>query len=292
MTISRIFPKKYYKYIVILVVVALLFSPPVIIESLWLREAINSGHSILFVLLSFVLYSQVNVRRPQSRPVIKYLFVIITCFIVGVMIELLQTAVHREASLDDLYGNSFGIMAGICLHAAIDQQSAHRRKIIAALFVISSMSFLLAGMAPLIQLSWHYLERKNAFPVIVDLESNWSTSFVHHDKGDYPGLSIIEPEPDWSGYRTLKLSLQSNNKTDIDLVVRIHDRAHTQEYIDRFNMKLTIAPGFNEIHIPVKDIRNGPAERELSMNHISGVILYSSKTDEWKKISVSNISLK
>ncbi|MCK4709774.1 MAG: hypothetical protein KAU21_14230 [Gammaproteobacteria bacterium] len=279
-----------YKTIILVAVVVLLFAP-VRADNFWWREAINSGHTVLFVFLSLVIYSQLKARTPDSNILIIYLYVLVIGLLLGVVIEVLQTLVQREASLNDLYRNFLGIMTGLCLLAVFTLKNIRHQKIIAVLLILTSAGFLLLGLTPLMRLSWHYLERASAFPVIMDFDSNWSSSFMHYDTGKYPGISVIEPEPDWSDYRTLYFSVYSVNQDDINLILRVHDKMHSHELSDRFNMKLLIQPGFNEFQIPLNAIQYGPLGRDLDLKCIMGIILFSSKQEEWVQVEVSNISL-
>ncbi len=79
-----------------------------------------------------------------------------------------------------------------------------------------SLGFLFLGSASLFQISWHYIQRAQAFPVILEFNAAWSNSFVHFDKTEmepssdkaggnnhlfhirfsaarFPGVSVIEP---------------------------------------------------------------------------------------------------
>jgi hypothetical protein len=280
-----------YKTIIFACIIALLFSPPVQIDSLWWRELINSGHTVLFIFLSIIFYWQIKAIAPDTNVLIIYLCVIVLAVLLGIVIEALQTMVHREASLNDIYRNFYGVMTGICLHACYAVINKHHNKLIAVLVITGSAGFLLTGMLPLMRMSWHYVERANAFPVVMNFESDWAASFIQYNKGVFPGVSIIEPEPDWSGFHALHLRINSVNEHDIKLALRVHDKRHNQDYSDRFNIKLSTHPGFNEYLIPLDEIRHGPTERELDLKSIAGIILFSDKGEEWMKIKVSNISL-
>lgn len=280
----------YFKYLILGTIALLLFLPPVHVDSLWWRELINSGHTILFVFLSFYVLSLIMVKVPDTNVVIKYLCVLLICFLAGVVIEVLQTLVHREASLKDIYGNLFGILAGLFLYAGTRSTIKQHGKI-AGLLVITAASFFVAGMAPLIGISIYCLERANAFPVIYDVDSTWSPIFTRYTKGKYPGISVIEPEADWSEYKRLNIIVHSTNKKDTKLVVRVNDKRHNKEYYDRFNLALFVQTGLNKIQIPVADIRKGPADRELDLTNIAAVILYSRKLEEWAEIHVGSIYL-
>ena len=283
------FRKNFYTSILVVVVLALLFSP-VQANNLWWREAQNSGHVILFIFFAFVIYSQVKVKLPLVKTPLVYSFVLVIGFLLGVAIEILQTLAQRDSSLNDLYGNFLGTVTGLCIIATYSLIKAQKTKT-AVVTIICAASFLLLGMAPLIQLSWHYMERDKAFPVIVDFDSSWSKSFVKYHKGSYPGVSIVETEPDWSGYQGLRLNIYSSSKQIIDINLRVHDSVHDQQQFDRFNMKLKIQPGFNEFLVPISVIKQGPAGRVLDITNIAGIILFGHQWSEWQRLELSVISL-
>jgi hypothetical protein len=304
----------FYRNTVLVAIVALLFfSVPA--NNLWWREAVNSGHTLLFIFLSFVIYHQIRARARFPNTLIIYLYVLILGLLLGAVIEALQTLVQREASISDMYKNFLGIMTGLCLISAFNLKNVHYQNLTRFLFVFVGAGFLMLGMMPLMQLSWHYIERKSAFPVIIDFDANWSSSFIHlnnaemlklpnstqkkNDKlhlvrfgqGEYPGVSIIEPEPNWSGYHQLRLKVFSMNEHDINLTMRVHDKMHNQDYSDRFNKKLVIHPGLNKLEITLNQIQHGPLNRELDLTNIAGVILFSSEQEQQLRFYVSNLIL-
>jgi len=114
---------------------------------------------------------------------------------------------------------------------------------------------------------------------------------VRFNPGEYPGISVIEPEPDWSGYRSLRLDVFSANKNGLILVLRVHDDRHNQQFLDRFNMRLQIRPGMNEIDIPLRQIALAPRGRKMDMTNIAGVVLYMVGLNEPVELEIGNIFL-
>ncbi len=292
-----------------LIVVSLLFMP-LAAGNLWWREVFNSGHVILFLFISFVLYFRLSAIYRFSNSVIIYLVVLVTCLLLGVAIEMLQGLLQRETSVDDLYRNFFGIISGLGL-VSLRRQKIRSNKILMGMF---SIGFLLLGSGSLFQISWHYIQRAQAFPVILEFNAEWSNSFVRFNKtemepssdkaGDnnhlfrirfaaarFPGVSVIEPEPDWSAYRKLRFKVASGHNGNIDLILRIHDINHDHRYQDRFNRKLIIHPGLNEIVISLAQIEKGPLNRDLDLTNIAGLILFLSKVEKSQLLEISNIYL-
>jgi hypothetical protein len=93
--------------------------------------------------------------------------------------------------------------------------------------------------------------------------------------GAYPGIGIVEPHPDWTGYRVLVITIVSDLRVPLPIAVRVHDAAHDQRYEDRFNRALTVAPGINRFRIALDDIRRAPDGREMDMRRIRGVLLFA-----------------
>ena len=292
-----------------LIIVSLLFMP-LAADNLWWREVFNSGHVILFLFISFVLYFQLSATLRFSNSAIIYLIVLVTGLLLGVTIELLQGLLQREASVDDLYRNFFGIISGLGM-VSLRHQTLLPNKI---LMLIFSLGFLLLGTCSLFQISGHYIQRANAFPVILDFNEGWFNSFVRFnraemevysgkaddnhrlfrirfDAGRYPGVAIIEPVPDWSAYSNLRFKVVSGHDKNMDLFVRIHDRKHDHNYQDRFNQKLIIHPGLNEVVIPLAQIEKGPLNRDLDLANIAGLIIFMSKVEKSQLLEISNIYL-
>jgi len=292
-----------------LIIVSLLFMP-LATANLWWREVFNSGHVILFLFISFALYFRLSATFHFSSSTIIYLVVLLTCLLLGIAIEVLQGLLQREASVDDLYRNFFGIISGLGL-VSLTRQKLFRHKILMGIFCLG---FLLPGSYPLFQISWHTIQRANAFPVILDFNAGWSASFVRFNRtevalssvktgdkdqlfrirfeaGSFPGVSVIETVPDWSSYRRLRFKVASAYSENMDLFVRIHDNKHDQNYRDRFNQQLNIHPGLNEIVIPLAQIEKGPRKRDLDLTNITGLIIFMSKVEKPQLLEISNIYL-
>ena len=303
-----------YLSAIILVVAIGLLIVPLPTNNLWWHEATNTGHTIVFAIISVIVYYQIYTNTRFSNKLLLYFFVLVICMSLGVLIEVLQDLVHRESSLNDVYRNFYGIMMALCLIAVINAKEIQYQKSIIVLIVLASLSFFLLGLTPLIKLSWSYIERDKAFPVILDFNANWSSSFIRFNnaeikknsklqknndgryqiwfnQGKYPGLSVIEPEPDWSAYRILKVTVFSIYKNNINLVLRVHDKKHNYNHSDRFNKSLLVQPGLNIFEIELSDIEKGPVNRKLDLTKVAGLIIFSSGLKESRQLELSNIAL-
>jgi hypothetical protein len=233
---------------------------------------------------------------------------------VAVLTELGQQLTHRESSVADVVRDLAGILIGLGCYAYTDPDftvlSKQKYHALRSSTFIFSGSLVVASLFPLLHLAVAYVQRDDAFPVIIDFQAGWISPFlrldqamltlaaapdtlasnsghtgqqqVHQltlDPGKYPGISIIEPYPDWSEYKTLVLDLYSMQSHSMTLVLRIHDSHHNQEHSDRFNQALTVKPGNNRFRIPLTGVEHAPAGRQMDMRHVENIMLFAADID-------------
>ena len=226
-----------------------LFLVPMPTGNLWWREALNSSHTIVFGIISFAISYRLSISKQFSNKIIMYFVVFIMAMVLGFIVEILQGLTSRDVDLSDILRNMVGILAGLCFASVVHQKNMlHRRAM--ALYLLIGSCLLLTGFYPLMQLSWHYYERSQAFPALTGFDEQWMTSFIRFNnaevisgldavrgkntglhrlqfnQGDYPGLSVIEPEPDWSKYSSLRIIIFSRYDKSTNLVLRVHDKLH------------------------------------------------------------------
>lgn len=278
---------------------------------LW-RELQNSGHTFLFILVAILILlllrdaSKVFWRTPFKL----YTATFSISLLIAVTIELMQLITHGDANKMDIVRDLAGIVVGLGLYASIDPElqtyGAKTGKRMRIGVVTLSFFVFTVSMFPLSFLSASYVQRGNAFPVVVDLTMNWMQPFlrlknasiilsegkktkiddevlftrVEFKHGNYPGISIIETFPDWSAYKALTITVYSKLSQPFNLVLRIHDDQHNYAYSDRFNTTLTINNGTNHFNILLEDIKKAPASREMNMMRIKEITLFSAQPVE------------
>ena len=254
-------------------------------NTLWWRQVANSGHVIVFLLLSLVLSSYLGYPASFTTRAKSYAAIIIAGMLIGIGVELIQYQTGREASLVDLLTNFLGLISGLCLVEALRLIASPKYRWVSFVLVLTSLGLIVICIMPLLFLSASYIERNKAFPVIADFEADWTavftsfnkTSLVANDEyepdairrvrfepAEYPGISIVEPVPDWSEYDRVVFTLYSNYDHIIKLTVRIHDVTHNQLQSDRYNTSLTVEPGMNMYQILLKDVEQAPLNRAMA----------------------------
>ena len=148
----------------------------------------------------------------------------------GALTEVAQIPTGRDASWMDLRSDVLGAAGFLGLYAAFDHRL--RPAAIRAIGAVVGLSFLAIHSIPLVVAANAYLHREQAFPVLADFSQRIDPYFIVPQRavldleplppqwarqpgeqamrvtfavGPWPGVDFAEPEPDWSGYRTLEI---------------------------------------------------------------------------------------
>lgn len=157
------------------------------------------------------------------------------------------------------------------------------------------------GLQSLGECIYDYWRRDRSRPTLLSATERWGRRFFWIDEGivvgkvpapkrwpsdgdqvlwqlilpdniEYPGFGVYEPTPNWSGYETLAIDLESLEDVPVQLFVRIHDKHHDDHYTDRFHQQFTVNPGFQTLRLPLQELtqpmKNG---RTLDLAKIEGI---------------------
>ncbi len=268
----------------------------------------DAGHTPLFGGVALAVLGLLRARaRGASDRALRWRAFLLTVA-VGAVTELLQVFQgNREPSLNDLVRDGAGAAAFLLLlrwrHPVPGPggpRTIRRRPWMAW----SAGVLLLAASAANLGLTTAaYVARDRAMPLLAAFDGAWwerwfletqdssltaqtsppgvdaslAESLARLDlrPGTYPGIGIVEPHPDWSGYRRLVITIVSDLDAPLPVAVRVHDAAHDQRYEDRFNRVLTVVRGVNRFAIALDEIRHAPDRREMDMRRIRGVLLFA-----------------
>jgi len=277
-------------------------------DSLLWRELQNTGHTPLFGVIALATLGILRNVHPVAgnRPLVGYSMAGIASLAVAFLSEFGQLLTYRDPSVSDMIRDLAGVTVGLGIAAGFDPRMKSfwhkQRHGSRAATIVLSGCLLAVSLFPLAHLATAYGQRNGAFPVVIDFKAHWSKPFLQlkHatltrdiapatwtpvseqrlarlviNRARYPGVSMVEPYPDWSGFETLTLVIYSPLSQSFDLVLRIHDKLHNQAYADRFNQKLTVTPGENRFRIPLPAIRNAPVGRDMDMTRITDVTLFA-----------------
>jgi len=265
-------------------------------------ESHDFAHVVVFGIVGLVLARTLRVLPPRTRP---WAYVVMASLAVGggfgLLTEIVQQRMGGFVSYGDvardLLGTALGSGAAIALERATPPAGR-------ALLWIVVISGLLAAAVPLGNALLDYRARATLFPVLLDpgaprglafargfgrtvtavaLPGEWQAVDggaeralqVRIDSGQWPGLTLSEPAPDWRGWRLLVVDLVNPDDAPLTLQLRINDRDHDHSYDDRYNVSIELPPrSRRRVEFPVADIERAPRGRRMALDRIAKLIVF------------------
>ncbi len=236
-------------------------------SKLWLETLFDWLHVPVFALVAIGLFHALGHWRPNVNKAILAFF---ACVVLAVLSEAAQIPTRRDASWEDIISNIIGAAIGLL---AIPTSSRRLRlKIVSR--TVAVMLFAVSCL-PLFHVASTYAERDRVFPVIYN--GFWPT---HEAFMSQRGMAIHfrNVYPDWRDYEELAIDIEVRSMEPFQLTVRVHDEDHlrgSQPHSDRYNRYFVLDPGRTVIGIPLGEIAQGPADRQLDLASIDGLVLFS-----------------
>jgi len=154
------------------------------------------------------------------------------------------------------------------------------------------------------------------FPLLSDFETPFEVDRWQHEKplrlertitrhgetslrvqlttSKYSTASLRYFHHDWSGYDAFNFSLFNTGNDTVMMTCRINDIQHYklgQNYHDRFNRRIYLAPGWNDFKIPLAEIINAPKSRKMDIHQINLICFFSMSLAEPRNIYIDHIYL-
>lgn len=265
-------------------------------NTLFWGAVFDAGHPPMFGVFALVAVILVSRWRGDGRA--SYLLAFGMSLGLGIVAELLQALGSTGASAGDVVRDAIGSTAFLLGYAAFDRKRGR------TVLLLLAGAILFSAYVPIVATFRAYSQRDAAFPVIFNFDAPWQQRFLERrlcdvlphgrlvlQPGEYPGLVIGEPYPDWNGWGHLTFRVSSSLSGPVSLVVRIDDIHHNNEHWDRFNRAFTIRPGVNAISIPVADIGAAPRRRAFDLSHVRRILLFVPALNESLTLEVSELRL-
>ena len=286
--------KWYYGLLILLSILLFVGGPDVnshrVVQQVW-----NSGHIVLFAGFVWLLLHLPVLEKRQWYECL--LITTVFCLTLGLIIEFLQLLVGRSFEMKDLLNDLLGGYLGFLVFTV---RQFWRHQMIRGLMFLLMSGIVTWGVWPVAVNALDELKMNDDFPVLADFEtpfelSRWKSNFsdlsivtdhvrdglksmrVDIGLGQYPGVSLAYFVSDWQGFKWLKFSIFNASAESHSIELKIFDEEHKLrglKYKDRYNRKLVLKPGMNDLLISVDEVKLAPAEREMNLGDIAGVSLF------------------
>lgn len=277
------------------------------------RTVFEIGHVPLFGCAGLLMLRLVQLLRGSPAPAaVDLLIAVLATTVLSLATEALQVfQPGRDANVGDAAKNLVGVVSFLAIVAALRpalwQGLGKDGPIAARLVLAGAVLTLLLALAPLLGVAWHYAQRAAAVPVVADFTRSWQRPFLSLGRSElervrapdgwremegrqvsrltfldapWPGITVREPWPDWSGYGMLEFQVWSELDQPVELVLRVDDTHRERAHADRFNGSFIVVPGLNDFSVPLETIASGPRDRELDLRHVSQFVLFSRRPGE------------
>lgn len=282
---------------------------PDVYSSVLLNNLWNYGHVIFFAaaLLLAVLIRPIPFGRA-------WLWIVLAIFILGVLIEFVQNFIGRDASWSDIAHNILGAFIALCW----GQRATGSRYLLIGLRVLSVI--LMAPMmwlsAQLIYSNW---QMRTQFPLINSFETryelrqlanigahvSWSKSSNYASSGEfslavkltadpYSGIKWVGRYGDWSRYSFFAVDVYNPSEEEMQVVLKIADLQHdrgSNALDDRFNHRISLNPGWNNLRVAMDEIRNAPARRKMRIDEVNCLEIFAINLPKPQVIYIDNLRL-
>ena len=270
------------------------------------RTIENAGHLPVFFLITLglliVLRSDFKIEGARQ-----YLYAGLLGTGLGLISEIIQRPLSRDASWEDVFSDVAGTLTAIALYALFDRRTRIARGTRVFAFAVA-LCCIVFYLAPLVRMATAYMHRNSQFPVLADFRSDGDLVWIVGDgvnraierdalavefaRPRYPGIALYEPFPDWRGYQALVIDLENPDDSPFRLTVRVHDRGHSEAYTDRFNRQIDLAPRARRtIRIPLVEIERAPKSRLMNMRHISDIRLFRNRPEGAGRLRIYSLRL-
>ncbi len=259
----------------------------------------DSLHGLAFFVFTLIIFRLALPRLGVYRAA---LFAAAASLLAGPAGELAQWLNGQEYSLRDIGQDALGTAAALCLMIGRHGRREGRLRSDRARAVTAGGGFLLVVvLAPVVWWTWVLAARSAAAPVIADFEGAWETALItagervatpagwpaagHYllrvetPARRYAGVQFRDPYPHWGGFSELRFVAAAGDGASHELTLRVHDEAHDNRFVDRFNRSFAIGPEPREYCVPITDIANAPDGRRMELAAIAGMTFFLIDTE-------------
>lgn len=262
----------------------------------------NLGYICFFALAVVALRHQLDMRNWPH-----WLAISIAVFVISVVVEFLQYGAGRERGWEDIERNLIGAWLAMFWLVPGSAQVWTGRLIATGLF--------LAQLSVVAQLALTEHRLSQRLPILSSLEQPYELQWwdgqverstehtrlgqyslkVHYSDGGYSSATLHTLPSDWRGYQNLRFEVYNPQLTPVTLNLRIQDLDHRQRglgFSDRYNLSFVAEHGWNTVEIELKDVEEAPESRNMQMDRIAQLEVFTTNLSQPKVIYLDHFRLR
>lgn len=271
------------------------------------KAAWNLGHILFFALLMLAL-------QPQQRLSGWRLWLAVSAgvAVVGVAIEWLQGNVGRQSDWHDILRNLIGTWLVL---AWMNRPGPDTRRAIARWCLrVTALVLLVVELNAVAEVAQRQYRIEHQLPTLYDFNASEPSHFwrgnvyqaqdyvqdddfsLRIDLGTnfYTGAALDNLPEDWRGYDALQITLYNPDPSPLEMTLRVNDIVHDRSknpYSDRYNTRLPLESGMNRFRIPLSEIRQAPKSRDMDMNEIRRLVIFTTGLKQPRQVYLLQLKL-
>ena len=275
-------------------------------HGLWVTEVLNAAHAPAFAMITLLMVKmQRRIANPSTGVLRDYSVALVAAIVLGAVVELIQLATGRDASIGDLARDALGAVAALGVFSLFDPHldARPRRRPIRIAGALLALAATTAIIVPVAWTGFAYLQRQRAFPTLVDFDSPVSEYFVRAysavtvERNPLPGslaseaadviglhavmtgnhgwgIALWEPYPDWRGYEHIALDLANPTDTPLLLQVHIRDQGQSRDRQSGYVGRIEVRPRSRQAHrIALKDLTGADGRARVDISRVHSIVL-------------------
>tara|TARA_R100001440_G_scaffold8937_5_gene16858 strand:+ start:41153 stop:42151 length:999 start_codon:yes stop_codon:yes gene_type:complete len=275
------------------------------------KSAWNLGHILFFGTLTLAI-------RPHQWLDGWRLWLASTtaALIAGCIIELLQGDLGRQSDIQDVFRNLIGMWLVMSWVSPLSFNNAPAPINLAIKWLMRAGAILLLAfqLQAVFDVARQQYRIAHQLPLVYDFNTTGAWRYWSGDvwlaeqhtenaryslrlklsTDHYSGTTLHNLPANWTDYDRLYIAMYNPASTPITLSLRINDLAHDRgdnAFEDRYNTKLTLKPGVNHFHIRLDAIKTAPATREMDMDDIRRLVIFTTQLDKPRTVFVTGLKL-
>ncbi|MCE9555813.1 MAG: VanZ family protein [Planctomycetes bacterium] len=272
-------------------------------------------HAPAFALVALGCYGVARRLGLGRLPAAAAVWLLLTVF--GAATEVAQDFVGRGESWHDALNDAIGAAGGVLIGMALEAFTLTRKTLV----IILGVTIVLAAELDALSAVWDCYQQSRQMPLLASFESwhepdrwwvneadiervaahatdgLWALKVDLHP-GQYPGVALSEPPPDWSRYKELVFDIDvepivkgDDPAEPLELYVKLQDLHHNGEHNDRFHRPLRLTPGRHEIRIPLSEVAAAPRGRRMDMTRMGMLQFFAIQPPERRTFYLDNVRL-
>lgn len=273
-------------------------------NAVWASVLTNSAHGPVFSAIAVILLilRREHIHSPRSLWWNAGM-IVLAAIVAGVIIELVQGVLGRDAEVQDVFNDALGAIAGAGFYIYFNtpKPARHASALLAAPLASAVLASILL-LLPSVTVATAYLLRNLRFPVLIDANATLGSYFLDA----YDGITVertrlpaeLQPGPsateglhvtgakgpwafgfwetcaDWRGKQFYAIKIANPTDQQLELWLRLFDQRHERNRQYGFHSNVQFKPhSVSTARIPLKDLAMATGRQHVDLSAMAGVIV-------------------